>query len=260
MVLQPQPSPFCAELTTEPILISSIRKAGGDMAGGRSKTTTCCSQLQCIAVCTQDIPAGSQHGADGSLQLLRGQQCCAQPLLAYSCSIPFNCYLRVAEMFDNINASCTGLWAGLLVMTIIGVMLTFLFKKKHMPFLAPLHQGEASVLAHLHTQVCAALPSSVYFSQYFYKVLHSKRVAVSAVTTCHITITITTFRWQFRLFNHHFPLSCPLQAGRQATAPTGRAGGGWEEEDGTRWGWQGGRWRANVSMGEEGKGGAEPFQ
>lgn len=100
-------------------------------------------------------------------------------------------------------------------------------KKKHVPSLVLLHQEKASELTRLHTGVCSTFLVYLFIFYFFYKESHSECVAVSTVTTCHITITIAAFRWQLRLFNHRFPPSCPSQAGLQATASTGRAVGGW---------------------------------
>lgn len=75
--------------------------------------------------------------------------------------------------------------------------------------------------------MCSTFLVCLFIFYFFPKESHSECVAVSTVTTCHITITIAAFRWQLRLFNHRFPPSCPSQAGLQATASTGRGVGGW---------------------------------
>lgn len=45
-----------------PILVSSIWKAGGEIAGGPSRTTTFMPKLQRVPLCAEGIPVGSQRG------------------------------------------------------------------------------------------------------------------------------------------------------------------------------------------------------
>jgi len=55
-----------------PRVVSSIWKAGGEMAGGPRRTTTFTPKLQLVPFCAQGIPAGSQLG---------GCWLCSHPLL-----------------------------------------------------------------------------------------------------------------------------------------------------------------------------------
>lgn len=169
-------------------------------------------------------------------------------LAANTCRIPFNCCPRSSCLTASVRAD-------LLIMALIRALLT-LHQCRNARLPQPSCTEGKRQRSHTYTQVCAAPSSRVYCLSFLFQEPHSERVAVWAVTACHITMTIAAFRRQLRLFNHRFPPSCPSQGGRQATASTGSAVGGW-------WGGGGGcsthlqGGRTHVPMGEWGMGAAE---
>lgn len=65
MVIQTHVLPIRAESILVPVLVWSIWKAGREMAGGDSKTSTFTPKLPRVPLHAEGIPAGSQQGAAG---------------------------------------------------------------------------------------------------------------------------------------------------------------------------------------------------